>query len=107
MISWLTNSENQLSSLEKLGLFPSRISALDDDSLLYEEEFFGNEAVNKYFIEAAKEINDLYYPPNYSSYQSVFEQQLLLVQDQDKDPEQAFEDAVNEAKEIYDMEYLF
>ena len=107
VISWLTNSENQLSSLEKLGLFPSRISALDDDSLLYEEEFFGNEAVNKYFIEAAKEINDLYYPPNYSSYQSVFEQQLLLVQDQDKDPEQAFEDAVNEAKEIYDMEYLF
>ena len=63
--------------------------------------------MNKYFIEAAKEINDLYYPPNYSSYQSVFEQQLLLVQDQDKDPEQAFEDAVNEAKEIYDMEYLF
>ena len=38
---------------------------------------------------------------------SVFEQQLLLVQDQDKDPEQAFQDAVDEARGIYDLEYLF
>jgi cellobiose transport system substrate-binding protein len=107
VITWLTNTENQVTSLDELGLFPSLISALDDDSLMYEEEFFGNEVVNKYFVEAAKEIKDLYYPPNYSSYQSVFEQQLLLVQDQDKDPEQAFQDAVEEAKGIYDLEYLF
>ena len=107
VITWLTNNENQVDSLEKLGLFPSRLSALDDESLMYEEEFFGNEVVNKYFVEAAKEINDLYYPPNYSSYQSVFEQQILLVQDSDKDPEQAFEDAVSETKDMYDLEYLF
>lgn len=107
VITWLTNKENQLSSLETLGLFPSLISALDDESLLYEEEFFGNEVVNKYFVEAAKEVNDLYYPPNYSSYQAIFEQQLLEVQDQDKDPEQAYQDAVDEAKEKYDMENLF
>ena len=31
---------------------------------------------------------------------------LLLVQDQDKDPEEALADAVNEAKQIYDLEYL-
>ena len=43
---------------------------------------------------------------NYSSYQSAFEQQLLLVQDQDKDPEEALADAVNEAKQIYDLEYM-
>lgn len=107
VITWLTNEENQLSSLDTLGLFPSRISALDDESLMYEEDFFGGEVVNKYFVEAAKEINDLYYPPNYSSYQDIFEQQLLLVQDQDKDPEEAYQDAVDEAKELYDMEYLF
>ena len=107
VITWLTNKQNQLSSLEKLGLFPSLISALDDDSLMYEESFFGDEVVNKYFVEAAKNINDLYYPPNYSSYQDVFEQQLLLVQDQDKDPEQAYQDAVDEARDMYDMENLF
>ncbi|MCI8318829.1 MAG: extracellular solute-binding protein [Lachnospiraceae bacterium] len=107
VITWLTNKDNQVSSLDDLGLFPSLISALDDESLLYEEEFFGNQIVNEYFVKAAKEINDLYYPPNYSSYQSVFEQQLLLVQDQDKDPEQAFQDAVDEARGIYDLEYLF
>ncbi|MDO4475241.1 MAG: extracellular solute-binding protein [Lachnospiraceae bacterium] len=106
VITWLTNEEHQLSSLESLGLFPSLISALDDESLMYEEEFFGNQIVNEYFVQAAKDINDLYYPPNYSSYQSVFEQQLLLVQDQDKDPEQAFQDAVAEAQEIYDLENL-
>ena len=107
VITWLTNSENQVSSLEKLGLFPSRLAALDDESLMYEEEFFGNEVVNKYFVEAAKGINDLYYPPNYSSYQAVFEQQLLQVQDEGKDAEQAFEDAVTETKSMFDLEYLF
>ena len=74
---------------------------------MYEEEFFGNEVVNKYFVEAAKGINDLYYPPNYSSYQAVFEQQLLQVQDEGKDAEQAFEDAVTETKSMFDLEYLF
>ena len=64
---------------------------------MYEEPFFGDEVVNKYFVEAAKNINDLYYPP----------QQLLLVQDQDKDPEQAYQDAVDEARDMYDMENLF
>ena len=107
VITWLTNSDNQLGSLDQLGLFPSLISALDDDRMLYEEEFFGNQIVNEYFVKAAKEINDLYYPPNYSAYQGVFEQQILLVQDQDKDPEQAFQDAVSEANEIYELEYLF
>jgi len=107
VITWLTNNENQVDSLEKLGLFPSRLSALDDESLMYEEEFFGNEVVNKYFVQAAKEINDLYYPPNYSSYQSVFEQQILLVQDSDKDPQQAFDDAVSETKDMFDLENLF
>ncbi|MCD8121372.1 MAG: hypothetical protein LUE65_03925 [Clostridiales bacterium] len=102
----MTNTENQVESLAQLGLFPSLISALDDPSLMYEEEFFGNQIVNEYFVEAAKQIDDFYYPPNYSSYQSVFEQQLLLVQDQDKDPEEAFNDAVAEAKEIYDLEYM-
>lgn len=107
VIRWMTNSENQVESLAQLGLFPSLISALDDESLMYEEEFFGNQVVNEYFVQAAKEIKDLYYPANYSSYQSVFEQQLLLVQDQDKDPEQAFQDAVDEARGIYDLENLF
>lgn len=107
VITWLTNNENQITALDQLGLFPSRISALDDESLMYEEEFFGNQVVNEYFVKAAKEIKDLYYPANYSSYQSVFEQELLLVQDQDKDPEQAFQDAVEEAKGIYDLENLF
>ena len=103
VITWLTNSENQISSLDKLGLFPSRLEALDDESLLYPEDFFGGEIVNKYFVQAAKEINDLYYPPNYSSYQAVFEQQLQQVQDQDKDPDQAFEHAVSETKSVYDL----
>lgn len=106
VIKWMTNTENQVESLAQLGLFPSLISALDDESLLYEEEFFGNQVVNEYFVKAAKEIKDLYYPPNYSSYQSVFEQQLLLVQDQDKDPEQAYQDAVEEARGMYDMENI-
>ena len=87
--------------------FPSLISALDDESLMKEEEFFGNQVVNEYFVEAAKEINDLYYPPNYSTYQSIFEQQLLLVQDQDKDPEQAYNDAVEEARSTYELQNLF
>lgn len=106
VLTWMTNTENQVKSLEQLGLFPSLISALDDPALMYEEEFFGNQVVNEYFIKAAKEISDYYYPPNYSSYQSAFEQQLLLVQDQDKDPEEALADAVKEAKEIYDLEYM-
>lgn len=106
VLTWMTNTENQVKSLEQLGLFPSLISALDDPALMYEEEFFGNQVVNEYFIKAAKEIGDYYYPPNYSSYQSAFEQQLLLVQDQDKDPEEALADAVKEAKEIYDLEYM-
>ena len=106
VLTWMTNTENQVKSLDQLGLFPSLISALDDPALMYEEEFFGNQVVNEYFIKAAKEISDYYYPPNYSSYQSAFEQQLLLVQDQDKDPEEALADAVKEAKEIYDLEYM-
>lgn len=106
VLTWMTNTENQVESLKQLGLFPSLISALDDPALMHEEEFFGNQVVNEYFVKAAKEIDDYYYPPNYSSYQSAFEQQLLLVQDQDKDPEAALEDAVKEAKEIYDLEYM-
>lgn len=106
VLTWMTNTENQVESLEQLGLFPSLISALDDPALMYEEEFFGNQVANEYFVKAAKDIKDYYYPPNYSSYQSAFEQQLLLVQDQDKDPEEALADAVNEAKQIYDLEYM-
>ncbi|HJB28177.1 MAG TPA: extracellular solute-binding protein [Candidatus Blautia faecavium] len=107
VLTWMTNQENQIQSLDELGLFPSLISALDDESLMKEEEFFGNQVVNEYFVEAAKEINDLYYPPNYSTYQSIFEQQLLLVQDQDKDPEQAYNDAVEEARSTYELQNLF
>jgi cellobiose transport system substrate-binding protein len=99
VISWMMNAENQSAQYKKLGLFPSTVASFKDDSIYQPEEFFGGQITTKVFAECAENIPVFYIAPKHNMFRDFFSKQLLQVADQSKDPEQAWNDAVANAKQ--------
>lgn len=100
VVKFLTNEDSQRSNYEELSLFPSNNSVFDDSFKDVKNDLFGDEKFNQYFIDSA---NELKYVPSDSRETAAFkcfEDQITLVDEQDKDPEKAWNDAVKKVEEL-------
>lgn len=100
VIKYLTNEKNQRANFKELSLFPSNKKAYDDKFKATTNELFGDEQYNKYFIESANKRHYFRADPRSSAVQRIFEDQMQLIQDQNKKPAQAWQDAVKKAQQV-------
>jgi cellobiose transport system substrate-binding protein len=92
------NPENQLQSYLKMDLFPSTPSVYDEPEMIEEESFFGGQKTAEVFSEGAQDVPVAYYGPEHSTARAAFDEQLLLIARQNKDPGKAWEDALEKIK---------
>lgn len=100
VVKYLTNEKNQRANFKELSLFPSNTLAYDDKFKATTNPLFGDEQYNKYFIYSANHRKYHTTDPRSSAVQRLFEDQMQLIQDQGKNPAQAWQDAVKKAKQI-------
>jgi cellobiose transport system substrate-binding protein len=100
-IKWMMSPENQKRQLKTMSLFPSAKDVFNDPSVLIKEDYFGGQVTNKVFAESAKSIPVFYYAPETWVMEGYFTEQLTLVENQNKDPQKAWEDAIKNIKKRY------
>lgn len=100
-IKWMMSAKNQVRQLKTMDLFPSAKAAFEDKSVFIKEPFFGNQETNRVFAESAKNIPVFYYGPNTGGMENLYTEQLTLVENQNKDPNKAWNDALNNIKKRY------
>jgi cellobiose transport system substrate-binding protein len=98
VIQWLQSPANQLIGYKDLQLFPSAISDLNNPNLHQPEAFFGGEDTTTVFAQAARNVPLSYYGPENDVVAAAFTDQLSLVEFQAKNPDQAWNDAQQEAQ---------
>ncbi|UUX35278.1 ABC transporter substrate-binding protein [Fundicoccus culcitae] len=101
VIMYLTGEESQRINYVEQGLFPTITTILEDETFADStSEIFGEQKYNKYFIESANSLEYIELDPRETGARRYFEDQIKLIEEQGKDPEQAWNDAVNQV-EIY------
>ena len=100
VVKYLTNEDSQRANYEELALFPSNTKVYDDSFKAAKNELFGDEEFNHYFIDAANELEYVPSDPRESAAFKCFEDQIILVAEQGKDPEKAWNDAVKKVEEM-------
>lgn len=100
VVKYLTNEESQRANYEELALFPSNTKVYDDSFKAAKNKLFGDEEFNHYFIDAANELKYVPSDARETAAFKCFEDQIILVAEQDKDSEKAWNDAV---KKVEDM----
>ncbi|WP_156289840.1 ABC transporter substrate-binding protein [Oceanobacillus salinisoli] len=98
VLKWYLNPENQLDNLVNHGLFPSTPEVYDAPEMQVEEEFFGGQVVNEVFAQSAEDVKIAYRSPNDSLVESSILEQFQLIVNENKDPEKAWNDAIDRAK---------
>ena len=71
---------------------------LEDESIYFKEDFFGGQETNRIFSKAASNIPIVYIGIKSDAFQENFIEQLKLIAEQNKDPEEAWKDAVEKCK---------
>lgn len=98
-IKWLQSPANQTKAYTTIQLFPSALSSLADSAIAKTpSKFFGGQPIGEIFSAAAKAIKPAYYSPYDNLISTQYTNELLNVESAGKDPNKAWEDAVNEAK---------
>ncbi|WP_312855452.1 ABC transporter substrate-binding protein [Litoribacterium kuwaitense] len=92
IIEWLMSPENQTTAYKTYDLFPAAKSSLESGELSSEEAFFGGQDTSEVFVESAKNVPETYLSEYKQLVNSIFEQELQLVEKRGKDPEQAWND---------------
>jgi cellobiose transport system substrate-binding protein len=97
VISWVQSPENQLVyGLNEMQLYPAAAAALDDERAQQEDEFYGGQIINEVFATSAKEVKPVYLSPYDNVVNPAFTDELALVWSAGKDPDRAWQDALNE-----------
>lgn len=94
LVMFLTNEEAQIINYDERALFPSIDSLYTEEFFEQTHELFGEHTYNQYFAQSAEE---LVYLPEHAKEQTAltyFTDQLMLVAQQNKDSEAAWEEAV-------------
>lgn len=100
---FINSSENQITSYKNLSLFPAEIDALESDELDHNEEFFGGQNTTEIFAESAKNVKEAYRGSKESIVFTAFRDELDLVKIKDKDPEEAWLDALEKIERDLDL----
>lgn len=98
VIKWMMNPQHQLNSLVTTNLFPSTPSIYSDPKMIPAEDFFGGQKTNEFFIKSAENVKLAYRGPKFSIVNTTFGEELINVEKQNKDPEKAWQDAIDKIK---------
>ncbi|MDO5066701.1 MAG: extracellular solute-binding protein [Propionibacteriaceae bacterium] len=106
VILHILNAENQIIEYTDKGNFPANSAAFASDALKAPVEFLGGQAAGELFAKAAETVRPLYEHPANNAVGGPFGAELELVEASGKDPEQAWNDAVEAAKRLAEQEGL-
>lgn len=100
LITFILSPANQVLEYVDKGNFPATPEAFSDPQVDGPVEFLGGQKAAEVFGAAAETVEVLYEDPNQSAVQAPFIAQIDLVESSGKDPQAAWQDAVEEAKRI-------
>ena len=92
--SWLTTPDNQALSFNELQLFPSTPASFTSGKMKSETGFFGSQDMLEFFRKAAEAVPTTFVS-TYESQVSAFTTEITNVEAGGKDPEQAWDEAVD------------
>ena len=93
---------NQAATYAEVGNFPSSTAALEQPALQQPDEFFGGQITTSVFKEASERMPVSYVSPIDNEVAAPFITELANVQSQGKDPQQAWNDALTAAKQVWE-----
>ncbi|PSL37992.1 carbohydrate ABC transporter substrate-binding protein (CUT1 family) [Labedella gwakjiensis] len=102
IIKFLLSPENQATTYTEIGNFPSSTAALDEPALQTGDDFFGGQVTTDVFKAASEDMPTTYTSPLDNEVSAAFYTELTNIESLDKDPEQAWTDAVAAAKQVWE-----
>jgi cellobiose transport system substrate-binding protein len=100
IITWMLSPENQARGFEDASLFPSAPAAYELPALTQADPFFGGQKTIEVFGPAAEGIPAFYEAPADAAVSAPYFVELTNIEAQGKDPEDAWADAVDAARQI-------
>ena len=94
VIKWMVSPENNVNNYVNLGVFPSTPASFDSEALYVADEFFGGQKTAEVFKKVVDEMPLFYMAPRHNVFRDFFTSELYLVADQGKDPQAAWDSAV-------------
>lgn len=98
LIKWLQSPANQASQYTAVSLFPSAPAAFENPALRKPDPFFGGQQTIDVFGESAKGVKAAYVSPYDRLIHPFYTAELLNVENVGKDPDEAWDDAVSQAR---------
>jgi cellobiose transport system substrate-binding protein len=100
IVTWLLGPENEARGFEDASLFPAAPAAYRLPALTQPDPFFGGQKTIDIFGPAAEGIPVFYEAPGDAAVSVAYYNELTSIEAQGKDPEDAWEDAVEQARQI-------
>ncbi|MGW0705365.1 ABC transporter substrate-binding protein [Streptomyces sp. NPDC002643] len=100
IISWILSPENNAKSFTDAAIFPASPATYEMDAMTGGDEFFGGQKIIEVFGPAAEAIPVSYEAPADSAVMAPFMAELTSVEAKGKKPDDAWNDAVDQAKQI-------
>jgi cellobiose transport system substrate-binding protein len=100
IVSWMLSPENQARGFADAALFPSAPAAYELPALTEGDPFFGGQKTIDVFGPAAEGIPAFYEAPADAAVSGPYYTELTNIEAQGKDPEDAWNDAVDAAEQI-------
>lgn len=102
IVEYLLDAENQATTYTEVGNFPSSTAALSKPALQEPDAFFGGQVTTDVFQTASEGMPISYTSPIDNELQAPFITELANVQSQGKDPQQAWNDALSAAQQVWE-----
>ncbi|MFB6845601.1 ABC transporter substrate-binding protein [Streptomyces sp. NPDC056373] len=97
-LTWLLSPANQLESYQEMALFPTTPASYADPAMHKPDPFFGGQQPIDVFGPAARKAPVVYFSPYEETANTPFFQELTNVETLGKNPDRAWQDAVNTAE---------
>jgi cellobiose transport system substrate-binding protein len=94
-IRWITTPDHQAETYNEMQLFPSTYGAFEGDKLKIETGFFGDQDPVEFFLKSAESVPSSFIS-TYETQAAYFDSEITNVEAGGKDPEQAWQDAVEQ-----------
>ncbi|MFF4015969.1 extracellular solute-binding protein [Streptomyces sp. NPDC001843] len=100
IIAWILDPENEARGFTDAALFPTAPAAYKLPALTGGDPFFGGQKTIEIFGPAAEKIPAAYEAPADAAVSAPYFSELTTIEAKGKDPDQAWKDAVSQAKQI-------
>lgn len=98
-MTWLTSPEHQAQTFTEMQLFPSTIDAFASDRIKSNNSFFGGQDLLGFFQKCAEAVPTAFIS-TYETQAEYFTDELVNVESGGKDPERAWDDAVEQTRKV-------